>query len=112
MNSHLPPSVVEHALGTIQALRPLVTIIARRDRDLASQVRRAASSIVLNLEEGFGHSGGNARLRFESALGSAREAHAGLRAAIAWGYVPVVAASAAEHSLDRLVARVRGLARR
>jgi four helix bundle protein len=112
MNSHLPPSVVEHALGTIQALRPLVAVIGRRDRDLASQLRRAASGVVLNLAEGFGHSGGNARLRFERALGSARESHAGLRAALAWGYVSPAEAAPALHSLDRLIARVRGLARR
>jgi four helix bundle protein len=112
MNSHLPPSVVEHALGVIQLLRPLVAVIGRRDRDLASQVRRAASSIALNLEEGFGHSGGNARLRFESALGSAREAHAGLRVALAWGYVSPELAHPALQSLNSLVGRVRGLARR
>jgi four helix bundle protein len=112
MNSHLPPSVVEHALCVIRALQPLVAAIARRDHDLASQVRRAASSVVLNLEEGFGHSGGNARLRFESALGSAREAHAGVRVAEAWGFVPSAAAAPALHSLNSLVGRIQGLARR
>jgi len=67
---------------------------------------------VLNLEEGFGHSGGNARLRFESALGSAREAHAGVRIATAWGFVPEATAAPALVSLNHLVARIHGLALR
>lgn len=43
--------------------------------------------MALNVAEGFGNAAGNARLRFESAGGSRYEAQAGLRVAIAWGYV-------------------------
>ena len=68
--------------------RPLVETIARRDRDLGSQIRRALSSVGLNLTEGFGSAAGNGRLRFERARGSLYEAQAGLRLAVAWGYVP------------------------
>jgi four helix bundle protein len=111
---HIPDShtVIGYALQTIELARPLVAAIERRDRDLASQVRRALSSVVLNLAEGFGSTGGNARLRFATARGSLYEAHAGLRVATAWAYVSADEAAPALAALDRLGARVYGLARR
>src|SRR5262245_58344756 len=87
MRTHSHQEGVEHAIQVIGLARPLVEIIVRRDRDLASQVRRALSSVALNIAEGFGSEAGNARLRFESARGSLYEANAGLRVAVAWGYV-------------------------
>jgi four helix bundle protein len=103
---------LEASLQAIELTRPFVAIIARRDRDLASQVRRALSSVALNLAEGFGSAAGNARLRFESARGSLYEAQAGLRVAVAWGYFSAAEAAPALAALDRLGARVYGLARR
>ena len=44
-------------------------------------------SVVLNIGEGSGSSGGTRRARYESALGSARETLCGLEAAEAVGYV-------------------------
>jgi len=73
--------------------RPLVEAIQRKDRDLASQLRRAISSIALNVAEGLGNTAGNSRLRFETARGSLKEAQAGIRVAVAWGYVSDVAAT-------------------
>jgi hypothetical protein len=48
---HNPQSstVLEHAIAIAELARPLVDTIQRRDRDLASQVRRAISSIVCGL---------------------------------------------------------------
>jgi hypothetical protein len=60
-------SILEHALSVVEMARPLVETISRKDRDLASQLRRAISSVVLNLAEGFGTAQGNSRLRFETA---------------------------------------------
>jgi four helix bundle protein len=40
------------SLQLIRALRPVVTTLREHDRDLASQLRRAASSIGLALAEG------------------------------------------------------------
>ena len=105
-------SVEEHSLGVIELSRPLVEAIQRKDRDLASQLRRALSSISLNLAEGFGCAGGNARLRFETALGSLKEAQAAFRVAIAWGYVSGAAASETLASMNTLGGRVYGLVRR
>ena len=72
MKQPLRYEVLEEALGIVELARPLVALIQRRDRDLASwffnhssasQVRRAVSSITLNLGEAFGNAGGNSRLR-------------------------------------------------
>jgi four helix bundle protein len=112
MHTHLHQDVVEHAVQVIAAARPLVEAVGRRDRELASQLRRALSSVALNLAEGLATEAGNARLRFETARGSLREAQAGLRVAVAWGYVSADSAGEALEHLRLLGGRVYGLARR
>ncbi len=111
---HIPvrQQVLEEALQLIAASRPLVESVARRDRELASQLRRAASSVALNVAEGFGSAAGNARLRFECARGSLYEAHAALRVAVAWGYVSPESAEAPLAACDHLAGRIHGLATR
>ena len=110
MHTPLRQQLLQQALSIIELARPLVEAIARRDRDLASQLRRALSSTALNLAEGFGTRAGNARLRFETALGSLYEAQAALRVAAAWGFVQKQRAAAVVQ-LDRLGGRVFGLSR-
>jgi four helix bundle protein len=105
-------SVVEHALSIIELSRPLVEAIQRKDRDLGSQLRRALSSICLNLAEGFGNSAGHARLRFETALGSLKEAQTALQVASAWGYVSRSSTEQTLDSLHSLGGRIYGLVRR
>lgn len=105
-------SVLEHALSVVALARPIVETIQRKDRDLASQLHRAVSSIALNIAEGFGTVAGNARLRFETARGSLNEAQAGIRVAVAWGYVSDDAASEVLQSMNVLGGRVYGLVRR
>ena len=112
MRTHLHQDPLEHAILVVSLLRPLVEAIMRRDRDLGSQLRRAANSIALNIAEGFGTEAGNARLRFETARGSLYEARAGLRVAVAWGYVSEESARTALESMHVLGGRVYGLARR
>ncbi|HEY1694220.1 MAG TPA: four helix bundle protein, partial [Polyangiaceae bacterium] len=68
-------------------LRPVVAAIEAHDRDLARQLRRAATSVALNCSEGSGCSGGTRRERYRNALGSARETAACLDSALALGYV-------------------------
>jgi four helix bundle protein len=53
------------------------------------QMRRAAASIALNTAEGAGNEGGNRRLRFRTARGSAKETRSCLDVAAALGYVDV-----------------------
>lgn len=86
MHNPQSSSILEHAINIAELARPLVDAIQRKDRDLATQVRRAISSIALNAAEAQGVGSGNARVRFETALGSLYEAQAALRLAIAWGY--------------------------
>jgi len=114
-------SILEHSLVTVALCRPVVEAVQRKDRDLASwffnhssapQIRRAVSSVSLNLAEGFGAAKGNSRLRFESALGSLYEARAGVRVALAWGFVTADAAQAVLQSMESLGGRVFGLVRR
>ena len=74
-------------IEVLKALRPVVAQIEGHDRDLARQLRRAASSVALNVSEGSGCKGGTRRERYLSALGSARETGACLDVAVACGYV-------------------------
>ncbi len=73
----------------LKLLGPVFDKIAERDPDLARQGRRAGASIALNIAEGAGVRGGNRRLRYESALGSAREVVAGCDIAEALGHAKV-----------------------
>ncbi len=74
-------------LEVLVALRPVIGAIEGHDRDLARQLRRAASSIALSVQEGSGSHGGTRRERYRNALGSARETGACLDVAVALGYV-------------------------
>jgi len=74
-------------IETIGEMRPVMEQIARRDVDLARQMRRAFSSVALNLAEGAGVKGGLRRARYETALGSMREVVACVDVARAMGYV-------------------------
>jgi len=112
MRNHHHLDILEHSVEVIRLARPIVEAVARRDRDLAAQLRRALSSVVLNLAEGLGSAGGNARLRFESARGSLYEARAGVRVAVAWGYVSAESVGDTIESLSALGGRLFGLARR
>ncbi len=77
-------------IETLKLLAPIVRQVAEHDPDLARQMRRAGSSIALNTAEGIGCCGGNARLRFRTALGSNQEVRACLDVAEAWGYVEAI----------------------
>ncbi len=71
----------------VREIGPLALQIERYDRDQARQLRRSSTSIVLNLAEGAAGRGGNKRLRYRNALGSAEESRANLEVAEALGYV-------------------------
>ena len=96
--------VLEVAMEAIAELGPLVRRVAARDRDLANQLRRAASSIALNIGEAAGSDPGNRRARLHTAMGSARETSVALRVAVAWGYVGADESASADALLDRVSA--------
>src|SRR4051812_44293103 len=112
MHRPLRQQLLDQVLQLITQAQPLVDVIVRRDRDLASQVRRPLSSVALNVCEGCGSAAGNARLRFESARGSLYEAEAGLRVAVAWGYLSSEDCAPVLAAMDRLGGRRFGLSRR
>ena len=84
------------AVRMIADLRGSLVGIEKADRDLGRQMRRAAASVVLNLAEGSGCSGGTRRERYRSAQGSLREVEAVLEVAVALGYVGEVPAGVRE----------------
>jgi len=92
------------AMEMASALRATLEVLARQDRDLASQLRRAASSVVLNLAEGARRAGKDRLHFYRIAAGSAAETRSGLELAGAWGYVDPTSLEPVEILLDRVLA--------
>ena len=76
---------LEVARQLVRALRGVMAVL--REPKLADQLRRAADSVVLNLGEGSGRYGRDARYHYAIALGSVTEVRAALLAAADWGHV-------------------------
>ena len=95
-------AVYDVSIELVRELAPIVPAIKKHDRDLADQLRRAATSVVLNINEGRRRAGGDQRRSFEIASGSAHEVLAALDAATAWGWVGD--ATVARKLLDRILA--------
>src|SRR5579883_1918022 len=107
-----PFHVLQVAIEAIGAPRPIVAIIRRCDRDLGEQIRRAASSIALNIAEGNRSEGGLRLSRFSTAAGSNAEVRAALQVAVAWSYVEPSDVADAEQLLDRVAAMLHRLGAR
>jgi len=96
--------VYEISLSLIPLLRPLVSAIALQDRALADQVRRAGSSVPLNISEGARRQGKDRLHAYRIAAGSAAEVRAALAVAHGWGYIDSATAREADERLDRILA--------
>ena len=107
----MPLIVHQLTIEAIEALRPLVARIQQRDRALAQQLRRAASSIALNIGEAEYSDPGNRRARYHSAAGSAGETRTAIEVARAWGYVSRKQSEEVLGRLDRIVAMLWSLSR-
>ena len=79
--------IYETSLSFISKLPPVLAVIERRDSDLGRQLRRAASSIALNIAEGSYARGRNRAALYQVALGSAKESKACLDVARALRYI-------------------------
>jgi four helix bundle protein len=74
-------------LEVVREVRPVIEAIERRDPDLGRQMRRAASSVALNVSEGMYSRGRNRGARYNSAMGSMRETLSCIEVGVALGYV-------------------------
>jgi four helix bundle protein len=99
------------SLELITSLRPLLPAIARRDRSLLDQLRRAATSVASNVSEGDRRVGKDRVHLFRVAAGSAAEVRTQLQIAVAWGDVDDAAANIPLQLLDRVLAMLWKLTR-
>jgi len=101
--------VYESARSVIRSLRPVVDGCAPTHRDLVRQLRRAASSVVLNIREGAGEWMPREKAKFyRYALRSAHETDGALDALVDWG---AVKPAELERARAHLVDVIRGMTR-
>ena len=101
----------EIAIQMVAALKEPLVVIGHKDSELASQLRRAATSVPLNLAEGRRRVGKDRLHLFRIASGSSDEVTACLRVAAAFGYLPEAAVAKALGHADRVRAIVWSLTR-
>jgi len=97
-------NVYDIARYVVRELVPLLHTIREQDKSLADQLKRAAQSVVLNIAEARGNDAGNARARFSTACGSAKEVRAALNVASDWGYIEAQRATHLDERLDQVCA--------
>jgi four helix bundle protein len=102
--------VYEVSIEVVRALRPIVGRLGTRDSKLADEIRRAATSVSLNLSEGNRKRGKSRLSFFRIAAGSANEVRAGLEVAAAWGYLEESETQDAAGLVDRVLAMLWRLA--
>jgi four helix bundle protein len=98
----VPFIALELAHALVRSLREPVAAIALRDASLADQLRRAATSVPLNLDEGRGRSGRDRLHLWRVAAGSAHEVASALRVAESWGYIEISDAAQALALCDQI----------
>jgi len=100
------------SIEVVHALRDVVSQLATRDGALADQIRRAATSAVLNVAEGAKRAGKDQAHHYRIAAGSAAEVRAALAVGAAWGYFDDGRCAAIEALLDRQAALLYRVAQR
>jgi four helix bundle protein len=80
-------------LEVVRDVAPIAKNIERKDGDLARQMRRACSSVALNVSEGMYSRGKNRGARYHTAMGSMRETLSCIEVGRAMGYVDDVDAA-------------------
>jgi four helix bundle protein len=98
----MPFDALQVSLQLVAALADVVPHIP--DRDLVDQLRRAATSVSLNLSEGRRRAGKDRLHCWRIAAGSADEVRTALQVAVAWRYVEQAAVDAALGLADRVLA--------
>jgi len=105
-------NVYDTARKVVRELVPVLHIVREHDKSLADQLKRAAQSVVLNIAEARGNDAGNARARFSTACGSAKEVRAALNVASDWGYIETSMTTHLDERLDKVCAITWVLGRR
>lgn len=101
----------EVALAWAVALGAALVKLARKDPDLARQLRRAVASVPLNLAEGACRMGKDRMHHYRIAAGSAAEAMSALTLALGWGHLAAGDLEPSEALADRLRALLWRLTR-
>ncbi len=99
------------SVAVIRSLRIVVEALRKRDKDLADQMQRAASSAALNLAEGAKRAGRDQAHHYRIASGSAAEVRTALAVAEAWGHLDGVDLEPSLALLDRQAALLHRLTR-
>ncbi len=95
---------LEVSLELIRSLGEPLSVIRSRNPHLFDQIRRAATSLALNLAEGRKRVGRDRLNHWRIAAGSADEVLAGLRVADAWGDLNPECCKKSFQLLDRISA--------
>ena len=82
--------IYQVCLEIVEEVQPIADRIARRDRDLARQLRKASANAALNVCEGSGTRAGRRRNTYDIALGEAKETRGCLHLAVRARHVPSV----------------------
>jgi four helix bundle protein len=101
----------ERSLELLRLLAPLLGRLAAVDDNLASQARRAATSVALNVAEANRRTLRDRTYRFRIALGSAAEVASCLDVAVALGYLAGEEVAPALALVDRVRAMTYRLSR-
>ena len=98
----MPFELLTVAVSLIPLLKSPCEKIARRDPDLARQVRKAGSSVPLNVSEARRRAGRDRGHLFRVALGSAAEVGTALEVAVGWGILEPADIAEVLAVLDRI----------
>ncbi len=92
----------DRSLDLLRTLVPLLQKMQGIDSDLAKQMRHAAQSIPLNIQEANRRKGRDRTNRFRCSLGSAAEVMACLDVGVALGYLEPANVAEALELVDRI----------
>ena len=100
------------AIEMVKSVCRLSRKVQQHDPDLARQMRKACTSVPLNMAEGWHGHAGNRRVRFDTAMTEARETLAAIEVSVAIGYLGQDEVAADLDRLDHIVAVMWKLTRR
>jgi four helix bundle protein len=104
--------IYQVSVQKVASVSRLARMVQKHDADLARQMRRASTSVPLNIAEGVHSRGGNKAVRLQTAMASARETMAAIDVSVAAEYISGDKAPELLDQLDRIVATLWKLVHR